>query len=244
MTWLRRRRARGDRGAVLVESAIVLPLLFLFLFGIMEVGGALKSYSGTSNAVRAGGRMASVAGADAMADQQILVRMAREAAGLGKGELDYIIIWNATGVGDTPPAACVAAAGAALSPNLSSVGVSDGGTSQKGACNVYIRPQAAGGAFQMAKGELANPPEHYFGCIGASDPQASQKVDCRWPPRNRKVQISPRGTPAAQRLTPDYVGVHIRASHEYYTGVLGDTLTITDNGINLIEPDTFGLDNP
>ncbi|MGK2949918.1 MAG: TadE/TadG family type IV pilus assembly protein [Acidimicrobiales bacterium] len=238
------RRSRGDRGAVLVESAIVLPFLFLFMFGIMEVGGALKSYSGASNAVRAGGRMASVAGSDAMADQQILVRMAREAAGLGKGELEYVIIWNADGVGDSPPGNCIAAAGAALSPNLTSVGVSDGGTSQKGACNVYIRPEAPGGAFQMARDELANPPEYYFGCSGASDPQAGQKVDCRWSPRNRKVQISPRGTPADQRLTPDYVGVHIRASHEYYTGILGDTLTITESGINLIEPDNFGLDTP
>lgn len=238
------RRSRGDQGAVIVEAAIVIPLLFAFLFGVMEIGGALKSYSSASNAVRAGGRMASVAGSDAMADQQILVRMAREAAGLGKGELEYVIIWNADGVGDSPPAACIAAAGAALTPNTTSVGVSDGGSSQKGACNVYIRPQAAGGAFQMANGALANPPEHYFGCSGASDPQAGQKVDCRWSPRNRQVQISPRGTPTAQRLTPDYVGVHVRASHEYYTGILGDTLTITESGINLIEPDTFGLGNP
>ncbi len=62
----------SDRGAVIVEAAFILPILFLLIFGMIEIGGALKSYSSAANAVRAGGRMASVAGNDAMADQLIL----------------------------------------------------------------------------------------------------------------------------------------------------------------------------
>lgn len=241
MSWLQRRR-RDDRGAVIVEAAIVIPILFVVLFGIIEIGGAIKSYSGAANAARAGSRMASVAGNDAMADQQILERVAREAAGIGNGEIDYVIIWNSTGVGETPPGPCITAAGSASSPNTTPVGVFDNGNSTKGACNVYIRPQAPGGAFAMARGELPNAPDYYFGCLAPGEPN---KVDCNWSPKNRKTQISPRvlptGTPEANRLTPDYVGVYVRASHEYYTGILGSTLTITEGSVNLLEPDTFGV---
>jgi hypothetical protein len=236
-------RSADDRGASLVEAALVMPLLFALIFGILEIGGALKSYSSTGNAVRAGGRMASVAGNDAMADQQILERVAEEAAGLGKGEVEYVIIWRADGEGDTAPAACVTLAGASDTPNSSSVGVFDGGPggTATGACNVYREPDKPGGAFAMARGDMPNPPDFYFGCSGPPNPN---KVDCSWSPRNRNVQISPRSAAPSERLRPDYIGVHIRASHQYYTGFLGDTLTITDNGVNLLEPDTYGLDTP
>ena len=39
-----RRRSAGDRGAALVEFAIVMPLLFLILFGIIEFGIAFNDY--------------------------------------------------------------------------------------------------------------------------------------------------------------------------------------------------------
>jgi hypothetical protein len=236
-----RRRARGDGGAVIVEAAIVLPILFMIVFGILEIGSALKSYSGAANAVRAGGRMASVAGNDANADQAILERMAQEATGIPDGEIEYIVIWHASSTGEQPSAACRPAV--LGSPNSTSAGVGDGGNDALGACNVYHRPQAPGGAFDMATGKLANPPEHYFGCSGALDPLWSNKVDCLWPARNRKTTITPRGSapPAGETGLPDYVGVYIRAEHEYVTGVLGDTLTITDGSVYLLEPQGYSV---
>lgn len=225
-------RRRGDRGSVLVEGAIVLPLLFTLVFGVLEIGGALKTYSGASNTVRAGGRAGSVAGNDAMADQYMFERMAQEAAGIADREIEMIIVWHAAGPGEAVPAACVSAAGSATAPNTSSVGQ----TGSK-ACNVYIRPADPGGAFAMAKGLAAQPAAFYFGCTGPSDPLAANKVDCNWSPRDRKVQISPRGTPV---LRPDYLGVYIRAKHSYITGVLGDTLTVTESGTTLLEPDSYG----
>ncbi len=231
------RRGGGDGGAVLVEAAVVLPLLFMLVFGILEIGAALKSYSGTANAVRAGGRMASVAGNVADADRAILERVAREAAGVPEGEIEYVVIWHASSTGEQPPAGCRPAAQS--SPNTSSVGVSDGGTDAIGACNIYHRPQAAGGAFDMATGAAAQPAAFYFGCSGSGDPQAANKVDCRWPARNRKTTITPRS--ASPSENPDYVGVYIKAEHDYVTGVLGDSLTITDGSINLLEPQGYSL---
>lgn len=237
-----RSRARDDRGAVVVEAAIVIPLLLALVFGMIEIGGALKAYSSTSNAVRAGGRAASVAGNEALADQYILTRVAGEAAGMSAGEIEYVIIWNATGPGDTPPAACLNLAnGAGATFNQTSLGVYDSGTSAVGACNIYNRPDDPGAAFDMARGDATQPPEYYFGCAGS--PFVTTKLDCNWSPTHRKVVVSPRGTPAAQQKRPDYVGVYMKASHDYITGVLGDTLTITDSGINLLEPDSYGVNS-
>lgn len=236
-------RGRGSRGATALETAIIAPLFLALVFGIIEVGGAMKSYSSASNAVRAGGRTASVAGNDASADQFIMERMAREAAGIGKGEIDYVIIWKATGPGDAPSAACIAAAeGGGATYNTASIGVYDNGVrTGTGACNVYMRPDQVGGPFDMAQGEAANPATYYYGCTGPGGTGATRMLDCNWSPRNRNVQISPRGTPAANTLRPDYLGVYIKATHDYYTGLFGDTLTITDRGINLLEPDAFGV---
>ena len=39
----------------------------------------------------------------------------------------------------------------------------------------------------------------------------------------------------------DFLGVYIKATHDYYTGLFGTTLTITESGINLLEPDSFGV---
>jgi hypothetical protein len=241
----RRATARGQRGSVLVEAGLVLPLLTFLLLGVLEVGGLIKSYSSAANSVRAGGRMASVAGNESSADQMILARMSRESVGLSGGELDFVIIWHATGPGDTVPSGCLGIANSSTSANTTSLGVSDGGNDAMGACNVYIRPQASGGAFDMASGRLSNPPDYYFGCTGGSDPTAGHSVDCRWPAQNRKTVISPRVMPPgyteAQRLRPDYVGVYMQVSHHYLAGILGNTRTITDSSINLLEPSNFGV---
>jgi len=231
-----RARRRDERGAVLVEAAIILPILFMMIFGIMEIGSAMKSYSGAANAVRAGGRMASVAGNDVDADRAILERMAQEGAGIASGDIEYIVIWHASATGEQPPALCRPAALA--SPNQSSAGQAGGAGT---ACNIYHRPDAPGGAFDMATGEAANPADFYFGCTDSA--QATTKVDCFWKAKDRKTTVTPRGQtpPAGQTASPDYVGIYIRAEHDYVTGVLGDSLTITDASVNLIEPQGYSV---
>ena len=208
----RRRRARDDRGAVLVEAAIVLPILFMIVFGILEIGSALKSYSGAANAVRAGGRMASVAGNDADADQAILERMAQEATGIPDGrdrvhrDLARQRHRRAAAGGlpadrprhrRTPPRR----ASATAAPTPSAPATSTTGRPPRAAPSTW------------PPGRLANPPEYYFGCTGPLDPLWSNKVDCQWPAKNRKTTITPRGSapPAGQTGLPDYVGVYIRA---------------------------------
>src|SRR5260370_21374885 len=56
---VRTRPTPGDRGAVLVEMAILLPLLIVVVFGIIEWSDAYHDSSVTADAARAGGRIAS-----------------------------------------------------------------------------------------------------------------------------------------------------------------------------------------
>lgn len=50
-------RLSGDRGAALVEAAMVLPFLALLIFGIVEIGFLIRSAAVTSSASRSGARL-------------------------------------------------------------------------------------------------------------------------------------------------------------------------------------------
>lgn len=54
-------RCRGDGGAALVEFALVMPVLFLLLFGMVEFGLNLNDYEAVRQGVRDSARQAVVA---------------------------------------------------------------------------------------------------------------------------------------------------------------------------------------
>jgi Flp pilus assembly protein TadG len=55
-----RPRAQGKRGAATLEYAIVLPVLLLFLLGIMDMGRLMWIYAGLNRGVEAASRCAAV----------------------------------------------------------------------------------------------------------------------------------------------------------------------------------------
>ena len=55
---------RDERGAAMVEFALILPLLVLLTFGIIEFGVAFNASSNVSQASRAGGRTAAIFSTD------------------------------------------------------------------------------------------------------------------------------------------------------------------------------------
>lgn len=59
MDWRRRLRARSERGAVVVEAALVTPLLMFLILGIVEMALLMKDDVALTSAVRNGGRIAS-----------------------------------------------------------------------------------------------------------------------------------------------------------------------------------------
>lgn len=61
-------KLRDQKGQALVELAILLPLLFLIVFGITEFGRALYIKNTLTNAAREGARRASISPTDPTAD--------------------------------------------------------------------------------------------------------------------------------------------------------------------------------
>ena len=72
---------RSERGAELVEFALVFPLLLLVLFGIMDFGLLFQRYETVTNAAREGARIAVLPGY-AQADVQARVNQYLAVAGL------------------------------------------------------------------------------------------------------------------------------------------------------------------
>ena len=189
-------RCRGERGAALVESAIITPVLMLFLFGIFEFGFAFRDYLTVANATRDGVREVSVAGDVGDADYRMLRSIRRASAALPDGGLDIVVVFEASGPTSTVPAGCAA------------------GSPASGVCNVYTPAQMG---LDIS----------FFGCqsIAAGDPVDSP--DRHWCPRDRETSV---GTGL------DYIGVYVRGSHEYITGLFGSSVTFEDQMILKVEP--------
>jgi hypothetical protein len=76
----RRRRAGGERGATLVEFALISPLLFLIVFGTIEFGFLFLQNLDVRSGTREGARLAAVNGTNSTATNaelktQTLTRM-------------------------------------------------------------------------------------------------------------------------------------------------------------------------
>jgi hypothetical protein len=227
-------RLRAETGSTVLEALFVLPVTLYLVLGAFGMVGLLRDHATVADAVRRGGRTAAVAGADPSADQLALAEIAAVADDLGAAAVESVVIWHAAGPGEEPPAACGLSGSA---PNTTSLGVSDRGTDAVGACNVYLHPDGPGGAFAMATGRAAQPASWYFGCEGDHDPAAAHKVDCRWPPRDRRSATTSRG--AAAPLPPDLVGLRLVVAHRLTTVAPGTTIHLSDEVINLIEPTRY-----
>jgi hypothetical protein len=221
-----------------VEAAIALPVTFVLLIAALQAGVLMRSHSTTANAARFASRTASIAGADPMADQRILAQVDREAAARGGARIRSIVVWHAAAAGEHVPPGCDLPPGDG--PSTTSRGVAGSGVDPIGACNVYLNPDRPGGALDMATGRAAHPPSYYFGCQGATDPDASHKVDCRWPAKDRRTVQSPRGASGAT-VSPDLLGIRIVVEHRFPIGLPVPSVTITQTSIALLEPRSFSL---
>lgn len=91
------RRRRGERGATLVEGALVAPLFFLLIFSILEFGLVFRQYLTMSTADRNGTRAASAAGNAAQADYVTLQAIKKSSVAIKPSEIKTIVIFKASG---------------------------------------------------------------------------------------------------------------------------------------------------
>ncbi len=126
----RLRRARGERGAALVEFVLLAPVLVLVVAGVLEFGMAWRDSMTVSNALRSGARVGSNAGRDRLADYDILKSIESAMKEIpDTARVQRIVIYKADTTSSAPSATCMA------------------GTPVTGLCNVYTgadmaRPQS------------------------------------------------------------------------------------------------------
>lgn len=115
-----RRRGLDDRGAVVVEMAVIAPVLILMFVVMSELGMAWRTASKMSNSLRAGARAGAALPEETLADYRLIETVM---AGLGPDSqnLVRIIVYNSTTADGAVPQACL---------NITSGGV-------PGMCNVY-----------------------------------------------------------------------------------------------------------
>lgn len=95
-----KRRAGSERGASLVEAAIVAPVLILLAFGAAEFGFVFLDYLNVSSAAREGARVGSAVGDAVDADTLILGAIAEATADLDNSTIEAVWIFEAKADGD------------------------------------------------------------------------------------------------------------------------------------------------
>lgn len=103
------RRPRHERGAALVESALVLPLFCLIIFSTIEFGLAFRSYLTLTNTVREAARFASILGNDPDADFQVVSGIVASFADQHGATLQTVSIYKSTGPSSTSASGGLAA---------------------------------------------------------------------------------------------------------------------------------------
>ena len=194
---IRARRARGDRGAVLVEAAFVLPVLLTIVFGIIEFGFAWRDKITVETATRAGARTASNLGPTAQADYNTLQTVISAMSSIPSANIDLVIIFDATTSG-TPSATCLA--GTSVTNNNAA------GAGNGTGCNVYTSSQ-----FSLASSSFgincSTGPDHFWCPTGSA----------------RQNSLSQTGGPAYVGV---YVKAH-RSFITKIFGTTGPTMTST-----------------
>ncbi len=104
----RERTGRSERGAAMVEMALVMPLLLMLVFGIIEFGLAFQSRLTIGNATQSSARVGSAMGTDDRADIEVLRALEQglfQLPNSGKDIIKEAWIYKATASGD-PASAC------------------------------------------------------------------------------------------------------------------------------------------
>ena len=95
---------RGERGAIIIELAIIAPLLGMLITGILEFGMGFRDSNVVVNANRAGARTAASQGKKGTADYYTLQAIKAGLASIKGATVQRIVIYNATTNVDPDPA--------------------------------------------------------------------------------------------------------------------------------------------
>ena len=104
----------GEAGNSLLESALVVPLFFLLLFGVIEGGYSLHEKLSVTNMSLVGARSGAGNGADLTADYQILRAVDGGAGGVARSQVTSLVVYKASVPTAVVPTACKTASVASV----------------------------------------------------------------------------------------------------------------------------------
>ncbi|KAA0236006.1 MAG: hypothetical protein JJLCMIEE_00659 [Acidimicrobiales bacterium] len=207
-TRLRLLRLRSERGAVMVELAIVAPLIVMLAMGIFEFGVAYRSDLSVGNAGRSGARIGSNAATHNLADHAILSGLGSAMSDLDLDKVNMVVVYRADDADGEVPPGCI-----------TSSALSAGGSNADN-CNTYD------------KNDLMNVVNDPVGSQSSfDDPNCVGDKDAFWCSATERENS--QGAPGG----PDYLGVYISYDHDLVTGLFGATFTITDHTVMRLEPE-------
>jgi hypothetical protein len=211
---MRRGRARDDRGATLLEAAIITPVLLLVILGIFEFGLIFRDTLTINDAVGVAARSGAVQGPDVLnnetADFSMIEDLREGTNALPVSWIDRIVIFDADAPGAGEPTSQV--------PQACKTG-NNPVVWRARKCNVY-NPLQAFYAVQQGNTD-------FFKCINPTDKA------CGFNPETR----------VEDPLTPaliDYVGVYIAVDREQITKMFGNTWSIEEAAVARLEPGGTG----
>lgn len=205
------RRVGGEDGAVIVEFALMVPLLVLLVFGIIEYGSVLRNETTITGAVRNAARVGAQYRDDAQGDRQALTSLNASIGAAQRISINRVVIYRATAGNGAPTTNCT-----------TTIAVNPTGTNAKGSlsddCNVYSAAQVtaatSGGTWATATSACSNA---YW--------------DGFWCPNDRKAGLLGADSP------PDYLGVYLSVTYSPLSGLVPVATTYTDYAVNRLEPD-------
>jgi Flp pilus assembly protein TadG len=104
------RHPTRERGAALVELALISTILVTMVLGVFEIGMAWRDHQSITQASRSGARVGSQLGTSSAADNQIL-RAVQAGLGSQASDISRIVVYQADANGNMPAACGTAVAG-------------------------------------------------------------------------------------------------------------------------------------
>lgn len=135
---------KRERGATLLEAALILPLLVALFLGVVEFGFAWRDVNAIERGLQTAARVGASASSTRYADYNTLRALDSSLGDLAGATVQRVVIFRSTSADGVVPSGCA------------------GGTAVSGVCNVYTAAQL----------DTENPtgfPDTGAGCVGAWD---------------------------------------------------------------------------
>ena len=196
-----KRRWSNERGAVLVEAALAVPILLFVILGAVEAGMAWEAKSATTSGVRTGLLRAASIGDQPETDLRILQSIVGEIGADNVENLEWVVIFDATDPDHTG--------------TIDDCRLAEAGGGIFGTCNTYgsgtqFADVVAGTITQADFDDGGNVSGNTYNCDAT-------KIDSNWCAPGRLVNGDIQ------------IGIALKYQHDWFTGILpGDGVDFED----------------